>query len=94
MRRTNEMRAAADIVREPFAWPGGYEKVAIMNDGALLCWKCVRDNYRQILTSTRDNDRDGWELAGVDIIQEYWQAGSDEIEYCTHCNRVINQDEN
>ena len=90
MKRTKEMIAAADIVRRPFAWPGGYEKVAIMHDGESVCWQCVRDNYRLILTSTRDNDADGWEIVGVDIIQEYFDQGADGIYYCANCYRPIN----
>ena len=72
-----------DIIREPFAWPGGYEKIAFMNDGGLVCYKCLKEEYQNVLHSTKFEYQDGWEVVGVVL--------SNELENCScdHCNRSL-----
>ena len=36
------------IIREPYAWPGGYERIAITDDGAIICHDCVKSELRHI----------------------------------------------
>ncbi len=72
-----------NFVREPYAWPGGYPKYALMNDGGCLCHKCAKDNAKLVIRSTRDGERDGWNCAGVDI---NWE---DNALYCDHCGELI-----
>ena len=55
-----------DIIREPYAFPGSYEKIAITDDGGLLCHSCVKDNLREIARSYKDN---GWHVVAVDIAE-------------------------
>jgi hypothetical protein len=45
------IKIALDIIREPYAWPGGYEKIAITDDGGALCHECVKSELREIATS-------------------------------------------
>lgn len=62
---------------------GGYSWYAVTEDGALLCAKCCRDNYRQIVASTRDlkpYTGDGWAIVGHTHSGEMEQN-----EPCAHC---------
>lgn len=72
-----------NLIRDPYAWPGGYPKYAIMSDGEALCKVCAKDNAKQIIRSTRENAHDGWACVGVDI---NWQ---DPDLYCANCNAHI-----
>ena len=43
----------AEMIREnPFCFPGGYEKVAITNDGSCICRKCLWSHREEIKNST------------------------------------------
>ena len=78
------LRTARKAARDGFfAWPGGYQQAAVMSDGACLCVKCFRENYRNISESTRHGAGDGWRLAGVDIL---WEGPADT---CAHCGAEI-----
>lgn len=77
--KTAELKA---WLRQPYAWPGGYQIVAVMHDGECLCHKCVLDNYCIVLSSTRHSVRDGWQFMGVTIV---WEGP----EACAHCGESI-----
>jgi hypothetical protein len=72
-------------IRNKFAWPGGYALFGICSDGEMLCSNCMRENFRQILWSVKNNSRDGWR---VDCI-----TSSGEVELdgdrCAHCGREL-----
>lgn len=53
------------IAKEQFTFPGGYEMIAVMKDGGLVCSGCVQDNYKLILQSTKDGYNDDWVVYGV-----------------------------
>ena len=72
-----------DIIREPYAWPGMYEKIAITDDGGVLCHACVKSELRQIARSYKDN---GWHVVAVDIAENY----DEEPLYCDHCGTLLN----
>ena len=72
-----------DIIREPFTFPGSYERIAITDDGGVLCHKCVKSELRQIARSYKG---DGWRVAGVDIVENYDEG----TLYCNHCERLLN----
>lgn len=74
-----------DVIRHPFAWPGGYEKVLVMDDGGIVCWKCAAREYHNILHSTRGNYKDGWQVIGVDLLEHC----EGEV-YCEHCGDLLN----
>ena len=72
-----------DIIRGPFTSPGSYEKIAITDDGGVLCHKCVKSELRQIATSYKG---DGWRVERMDIVENY----DEEPLYCDHCGRLLN----
>ena len=80
--------AAGVVAREPYAFPGGYARALITDDGGILCHQCVRENYRRILESTRDGCRDGWQSAALGLAEydegEYSDDESDRT-LCDHC---------
>ena len=72
-----------DIIREPYAFPGSYEKIAITDDGAILCHACVKSELRQIATSYKG---DGWHVVAADIVENY----DEQPLYCDHCGALLN----
>jgi len=78
-----DQRNGLRAVLSKYAFPGGYQINACMNDGAMLCSECVRDNLRVIAESTAGNFRDGWTFAGAEV---YWEGPPD---YCEHCGKEI-----
>lgn len=78
-----KLAQAKSVAREPYAWPGGYPKILVMTDGAVLCPKCVRSEYAQIARSTIQGTRDGWRCEGAGI---HWEGAP---EICAHCNAEI-----
>lgn len=79
----DSINSVKNIIREPYAWPGGYAKMMAMTDGESLCAQCVKDNYRLILKATRDNDRSGWQAYAADI---HWEGAP---MTCAHCNKEM-----
>ena len=71
------------IIREPYAWPGGYERIAITDDGGVLCHKCVKSELHQIARSYKG---DGWHVVDCDIVENY----DEEQLYCDHCGNLLN----
>lgn len=65
---------------------GGYRWAAVMRDGALMCEHCVKDNYRQVYTATRDADgsNSDWQVIGLTDSGE-----SEETEFCAQCNKLL-----
>ena len=84
--RTPNMKSpiAASIARDPFAWPGGYERFAITDDGACLCHKCCKAEYAQIVAA---QPGDGWH-----VVAQSSAAETDGLTVCDHCNEVIIED--
>ena len=74
-----------DVIRQPYAFPGGYEKVIVTTDGGIICHKCAKEEYYNMLHSTRGGYCDGWAVDSVSVVD------SDEVdsEYCCHCGREI-----
>ena len=77
------IQISLDIIREPYAWPGGYERIAITDDGAIICHACVKSELRQIATSYKG---DGWRVERMDIVENY----DEEPLYCDHCGALLN----
>lgn len=65
---------------------GGYVWAAVMDDGELLCERCVLENYRQVFRDTRDGYRTGWNFAGLTNSGE---ADAGEFAICAHCARTL-----
>lgn len=77
------LRSVRNFCREPYAWPGGYPRVLLFEDGQVSCADCARENYRLISQDTRDSYHGGWVAAGVEI---FWEG---EREHCACCDCVI-----
>jgi hypothetical protein len=77
------INAIKDIIRAPYAWPGGYPKYLLLSDGECLCKACARSEYRRVLRATRDADQSGWDVVGSDI--NWNDAGAT----CAHCYAAI-----
>jgi hypothetical protein len=73
-------------IREPFSFPGGYPVYTVLTDGELLCPDCARENFRQIVSSTKEAEKDFysdiWEAIGTIIL---WEGS----EYCVHCSKLL-----
>lgn len=82
----------ASVCREPYAWPGGYERLLLLADGALLCAKCAKQEGARIMSDIRDGYNTGWLPAGMCI-----EAVSPECtpegygSYCDHCGKEIGE---
>ena len=70
------------IIREPYAFPGSYEKIAITDDGAIICHACVKSELRQIATSYKG---DGWHVVAADIVESYNGAPL----HCDNCGKWL-----
>jgi hypothetical protein len=74
-------RIALSIAREPFAWPGGYERFAVTDDAAALCRRCCHAE----LSIIRQSDAgDGWHIIGAGS-----SADTDGPLHCDHCDAEI-----
>ncbi len=71
------------VIKNEYAWPGGYPMYLVTSDGAALCPKCCKAEYRQIVYSIKHNLQDGWKVEGYDI---NWE---DPNLYCDHCSKRI-----
>jgi hypothetical protein len=72
-----------DLARNPYAWPGGYPRFAIMSDGESLCPACVKSEWSLIARAIADQDSSGWQAVAGDV---NWE---DSTLCCAHCNKAI-----
>lgn len=82
--RIGRMHLALDVARNPYAWPGGYERALVTDDGGILCSECVRKNIGRIRGASPD---DGWYT-----VTQVHTGEVDEL-VCDHCNRDLFGDE-
>ena len=75
------LRAA---IRACYAWPGGYDLIAITSDGGCLCMDCCRKNYYQLAWSMRHKCSDGWLVEGIDAACNF-----DDRTFCDHCGKTL-----
>ena len=68
-----------NIIRHPYAWPGGYPQFFITADYAALSVESARENWREICGAWFDDDSSGgWLITGIEI---NWEDAS---LYCDH----------
>lgn len=84
MENKKNIETLKDIIRRPYTWPGGYERAAVTTDGGLLCHRCLKEEYHNVLHSTMHQYNDGWEVAGQVIVEEF-----DAPIYCDHCSSQL-----
>lgn len=70
-------------LENPYAWPGGYPRFFICNDGEALSYKAARENQTLIESAISDCDNSGWRVIGCEI---NWE---DTNLYCAHNGDVI-----
>jgi hypothetical protein len=88
-----------DIVKNPYAWPGGYERVMILNDGACLCSTCCRKAASCIMDDIRDGYDTGWLPACLSyeattpatVRFALGETGDEYITQCAHCYKDIGE---
>lgn len=56
-------------IRNPYAWPGGYQRYFVVNDGAALSFDSAKANIRNILEAIQygPNDHSGWCVVACEI---------------------------
>ena len=71
---------AQSIARAPYAFPGGYARLALTDDGGTLCAACCKNEAETIAAS---DPGDGWH-----VVAEYvhWEG---EPETCDHCGEEL-----
>lgn len=77
------MQAVKSLIREPYAWPGGYPRYLVMNDGESLSAEAARENFALICRATLQRCDDGWRAFSVDI---NWE---DDTLVCAHTGKPI-----
>ena len=78
------MKIVKDIIRNPYAWPGGYERVSITSDGGVLCHMCLKECYDTVTHSTLHSINDGFQ-----VVAQLISDSIDESLPCDHCNRNL-----
>lgn len=83
------------VIKNPFAWPGGYERLIVTSDGALLCQECVQKEARRIMGDIRDGYNTGWmpegtcyEAVSAECARE---VSEDLVCRCDHCSREFGE---
>jgi hypothetical protein len=76
------LKAVKDAIREPWAWPGGYPKYLVMEDGEALSVGAAKAEFRTIVWAMFHGDG-GWSIAGVEVNYE------DPDLYCAHTHDRI-----
>jgi hypothetical protein len=66
-----------DIIKQPFIFPGGYEKVAITEDGATICCYCVKDYFKKLPKN----------FVRMGFVENF----KDRL-YCDYCGLLLNPD--
>jgi len=77
---SKSLRLADQLVREPWAWPGGYPLHAVTDDGGVICRFCAEEEREWIALT---NGHDGWCM--VDTVIN-WE---DHKLRCDCCGKLI-----
>jgi hypothetical protein len=72
------------LIRQKFAWPGGYQIFLVTSDGGELCCDCARQEYRQIVWDKMHGASTGWNVEG-----KFLSCDVEEPIYCDHCNKFF-----
>lgn len=80
---TDTAQFKATLRNGAYAWPGGYPLYFITADGEALCFKCAKENAKQIMSNQFDNWHYDWRVIGCEV---NWE---DNDLQCCHCNSKI-----
>jgi hypothetical protein len=78
--QSKSLRLADSLSAEPYTWPGGYPRFAVLDDGAALCKACAKAE-RLVIATTTGND--GWCIKRLAINFD------DPDLICSHCGDQI-----
>jgi len=90
MPEIQNMKTLKPLLRQPYAWPGGYEFVFMTSDGGLLCHKCIKDEFKSVVWSIKNKVDDGWRVVGYDLDQILCDDNAD-FCYCDHCHKSFTE---
>ena len=76
------------LLRQPYAWPGGYELVFVTSDGGLLCHKCIKEEFKSVVWSMKNEVDDGWRVVGYDLDYNFEDC---DFSTCDHCEKSFNK---
>lgn len=82
------------VLKHPYAWPGGYERLIVTADGGLLCCKCVKKEASRIMSAIRDGypDDKQWLPAGTTYEAISPDCCDEEHKLnCDHCGKEIGE---
>ena len=90
-----DINRVKDAIRQGYAWPGGYEIIAITSDGGLLCNDCMRSEYPLVLDSMRTGSNDGWRIVGLGYeavsAECARECDPDLVSHCACCNKELGE---
>lgn len=81
---TEGSRLLRQLIRQHFAWPGGYEIFFVTPDSEVICVDCARYNYREIARDRRNRQNTGWLIRWAETTNDL-----DESIDCDQCGRKI-----
>ncbi len=80
------------IIRQPYTWPGGYEKLIVTHDGGLLCSQCCRKEAVRIMADIRDGYDTGWLPTATTYEAVSADCCADDLKNnCSHCSREFGE---
>lgn len=89
MSKHHVVEQVKDMIRQPFAFPGGYAKVLIMADGECMCHTCTSHNFRLICGQTKYPSKLRDETWRAHCVDAYWEGPP---IHCANCNSAINSE--
>lgn len=94
-KQTEARNLLVSIIKQPYAWPGGYERLIVTEDGGLLCSECCRKEAKRIMSDVQDGYNTGWFPAGSTyeaVSADYArEVNEDLVCHCAHCNREFGE---
>jgi protein-arginine kinase activator protein McsA len=93
------LKDVKEFIRLPYVWPGGYERVAVTSEGAILCHECAKKNFESIVEEMKDGYKYGptqWRIFGF-MTEAVSPDGipddmKDElISHCDNCNKEFGE---
>ena len=78
--QSRSLALAVQLSRQPYAWPGGYPRFAVADDGGAICCHCCETERLCIATTT---GTDGWNVIALAV---NWE---DPDLFCDHCGSAI-----
>jgi len=94
MHITNLYDLANVLQNGPYAWPGGYPKHFVMEDGETCCFDCIKDNRIEVFAAAPEDPGEGPATSPMSPDPQWWPVGveinwEDPSLYCAHCNGPI-----